>query len=49
MITVHTRNGAVMCHDLMVQLHHFFEGEMGRGEWGSVRGAMKRAMKNAYE
>ena len=48
-ITVHTRSGAVTCLDLMMQLHCFFEGEMGRGEWRGVEGAMRSAMKKAYE
>ena len=48
-ITLHTRNGAVTCHDLMVQLHSFFEGEMGEEEWQGVRGEKRSAMKKAYE
>ena len=47
-ITVHG-NGAVTCLDLMVQLHRFFEGEMRREEWRGVGGAMRSAMKEAYE
>ena len=46
---MHTHNGAVTCLDLMVQLHRFFEGEIGREEWRVVGGAMKSVMKKAYE
>ena len=48
-ITVHGRNGAVTCRDLMMQLHCFFEGEMGAEEWRGVGGTMRSAMKEAYE
>ena len=48
-IRVHTRTGAVTCLDLMVQLHCFFEEEMERGEWRSVRGVRRSEMKKAYE
>lgn len=37
------------CLDLMVKLYSFFQGEMEREEWRGVRGAMRNAVKEAYE
>ena len=48
-ITVHTCNGAVTCLDMMVQLHSFFEGEMGEEEWQGVEGEKRSGMKKAYK
>ena len=49
MITVHTHDHSpVTCLDLMVQLHRFFQGNLGGEEWQGVRGAKKSAMKEAY-
>ena len=46
---VHTRNGAVTCFELIAQLHHFFQGELGREEWQGVGGERRHAMKTAYQ
>ena len=48
-ITVEVCRGAVTCMDLMVQLHYYFDGEIGEEEWRDVRGGRRTAMKKAYK
>ena len=49
MIMVEVCKGAVTCLDLMVQLHHYFDGEIVEEEWQDVRGGRRSAMKKAYK